>query len=631
MTAPHSKQSRSLTLLLAVALALAFACATSAAQRQAVPAKEAQERAAKLIDELYRDDITASKRDRDARLKLARIFLLEARDTGDDPAGKYVLLRESADLAARAGDGAIALQAIGEMAQAFDIPASSVLRLKIQALQTAGSGSGTPESYQGTVDAALALMEEALAVDDLEIAADLGATAEAAARKLKNVALVSSIRKRNEEIKTLQGEFAEVKPFVDALQKSPADPRANLEAGKYFAIVKGHWAKGLPLLGKGSDAKLKAVAALELSLPSAARDQARLGNMWADAAGQFKDLARINVLLRAYHWYQEALAESEGPERAAVDTKMTALNDQLPSEYRAGEIATELRKFHAHSGPVFGVSLSADANRLVTCGADALLRLWDPRKPKELRRFEGHGGPVWCVALAPGGGQIVSGGFDRSIRLWDPVTGLETRRLGAHEDYVRSVAYSRDGRFVLSGGDDRAALLWDLQASGQPKALRGHDHFIFGVAIARKGPHALTASLDKTARYWDLETGESLRVLAGHTDTVLTAALTPDGRLALTGSTDKTLRLWDLATGQTLHVLRGHAGYVTCTAILPDGRRALSGGQDGKLLLWDLQNGKLVREMECGGGAIWSVCCSADGRFAATGSNDGTARLWGNR
>jgi hypothetical protein len=596
-----------------------------------VPDTEALQRSTALVGELFREDLIKATREREARVKLAQTFLQEAKDTNDDPAGKYVLLREATALASQAGDGATALQALEELSLTFDIPETTIRNLKIQALQAASKATATPDAYQGIVDAALVLMEEAVAADEFETALALGATAENAAKKLKNVPLVSGIRKRNDEVKALETEYAQVKPFALALKENPKDAKANAEVGKYYAIVKGNWEKGLPLLARGSDLALKELAALDLAEPETSEKQAQLAGKWAGQAAQLKGRASIHAFLRAYHWYQLALAHVADSQLPKLEKAMEAINAALPPEFRSGEIAAELRHFTGHAGPVFAAAITADGGKVASAGADGSVRLWDGKNTKELRRFEGHSGPVWTVALTQDGRRVLSGGFDKSIRSWDPVSGRESKKFTGHDDYVRSLAFSGNGRYLLSGGDDRLVKLWDAATGAELKTCRGHDHFVFGVAISRDGKRGLSASLDRTVRYWDLETGETIKVLTGHTDTVLSVAFLPDGRRALSGSTDKTLRLWDLQTGDTLRTFKGQTGFVYSVAVSPDGRRALSVGQDGNLYLWDLDTGKLLRTLEGHVGPVWSVAFSADGRFAVTAGNDGTVRLWGAR
>ncbi len=172
----------------------------SSSKKQPVPKKEALDRAVMLIGELFRADLARAADDRGEGLKTAQTFLFVAKETNDDPAGKYVLLRESAALAASAGEAGLALQALEEMALSFDVPAAAMLTLKAKSLEIASRATASAAAYQGIVDAALALQDEALANDDFDNALPLGQTAETAAKKLKSVPMVSAVRKRNDAV-----------------------------------------------------------------------------------------------------------------------------------------------------------------------------------------------------------------------------------------------------------------------------------------------------------------------------------------------------------------------------------------------------------------------------------------------
>jgi hypothetical protein len=617
---------------LALVLLSALAAAgngTQVPKKQAVPEPGAQQKTEALIQELYQDEYTRAQKDPGEMAKLATTLLQEGKDTTDDPAGRFVLFRMARDLAAQAGDAATALQAVEELAQDFAVKGEDVFAWKVQALSTAGRAAANPESFRTIVDAALVLLDEALAADNYAAALQLVASAETAARRLKSVPLVANLRRRQQDVLRLQKDYARVEPHAAVLRANPDEPQANLEIGKYQTFIRGNWEKGLPYLAKGSDAALRDLARADLGHPRNPGGQTLLGQRWAEAAAKRKGPAHTHMLLRASHWYQLALPQLRGPEQSTVAKRLATINALLPPEYRAGDITIEIRRLDGHRGPVFGVAVAPDGRKAVSGSADSTVRLWDIRTGKELRRFDCHSGPVWTVAYAPDGRRVLSGGFDHTIRLWDLASGREVRRFQGHADYVRSVVFSQDGRRILSGGDDRTVRLWDAE-TGQPlRTLRGHDHYVFGVALSSDGRRALSASLDRTVRLWDVETGQEVRRFQGHQDTVLGVVFCPDGRHALSASTDRTLRLWDLETGQEIRVFRGHSGYVHSVAISPDGRRVLSGSQDNSVRLWDVETGMELHRLAGHTDMVWTVCFSSDARWALSASHDTTVRLWG--
>jgi hypothetical protein len=618
-----------LALTLAFGLVLRLPGGEPARKKLPVPDKNAKLKAHKLIQEVYGEDYAKARKDPAALAGLARTLLQEGRDTVDDPAARYVLYQEARQLAAQAGDVQTALQAAEEAAQDFTIPPADTFRSKVAALTTASKATVRPDSYQAVVDAGLLLLEEALGSDDYDSAQTLVGTAESAARKLKIVALVRAVQRRGQEVQKLQEAYAKVKPSADKLREDPRDPQANLVMGRFQALSKGNWEKGLPLLARGSDPGLKALATKDLAAPEDAAAQLALAEgWWKEAGGQSGD-AKIQMLVRAFNWYQQAAAHLEGERRAQADARMKAIMDALPPEFRVGSIVAEVRRFDAGSGPVYDAAFSPDGRKIVAGGLDPTVRVWDARTGKELRRLEGHRGPVWAVTFSPDGRQALSGSFDKSIRLWDLVSGRPLREFPGHDDYVRSVCFSRDGKLVLSGGDDRLLRLWDVKTGKEIRQFKGHDHFVWSVDLARDARRALSGSLDKTVRVWDVQTGSEVHRLTGHTDTVMSVAFAPDGRRALSGSTDRTLRLWDLETGKAIRTLTGHQGYVLDVSFAPDGRRAMSAGADGTLWLWDLETGEELRRLEGGAGPAWAAAFSRDGRWALSAGNDGVVRLWG--
>ena len=98
-----------------------------------------------------------------------------------------------------------------------------------------------------------------------------------------------------------------------ALSVKPDDPEANLTVGRYYCFVRKNWELGLPLLVKGKDAKLAAVAKLELTQPTEASQQEKLGATWYDLARKIRKAAdKAPYLRRSRDWYERAQAGATG-------------------------------------------------------------------------------------------------------------------------------------------------------------------------------------------------------------------------------------------------------------------------------------------------------------------------------
>ena len=121
-----------------------------------------------------------------------------------------------------------------------------------------------------------------------------------------------------------------VENAMAVLKTNPADPEANLAVGRYHCFVKGDWDKGLPTLARGSDAALTQLATTELTKPTTAEEQKKLGDGWWEFAGSKVNFAWKGSQARAAHWYREAVARLEGPAKVEVEQKLNGLEEQPP-------------------------------------------------------------------------------------------------------------------------------------------------------------------------------------------------------------------------------------------------------------------------------------------------------------
>jgi hypothetical protein len=100
----------------------------------------------------------------------------------------------------------------------------------------------------------------------------------------------------------------------------------------------------------------------------------------------------------------------------------------------------------AGSSPAAGQAASACVNRVLSCGSDGVVRLWDFTSGRCVRQFDGHRGAVTCLRWGwPG--FAASAGVDGVVRVWNLLTG---------QCVVHLNTAARDALSVL---DDDLALL----------------------------------------------------------------------------------------------------------------------------------------------------------------------------
>ncbi len=363
-----------------------------------VPGPDAQKEAEKLLREVYKEEL-AKKTPAD-RAALARKMLSQALQTDDDPASRYVLLREARELARESGDWNSALQAVEETGRRFDGETGSAKLAIYVAMSKAAKG---PEDFGAIARKQLALADEALLGDLLDVAVKAAAEASANARKAKDIPLTSKAEAKAKETGERRSWRDKVSKALDTLAKSPSDPDSNLIVGRQEGLLRGDWEKALPRLAKGSDPALKAAAERDLAKPSAAEGWVAAADGWWELAEKESGVARLNLRKRALYWYLQASTSAKGLIRTKVDKRLAELrNDQFPGTWVE---MTDPTLFGLPGKPGDPISLTAEREgkrvilqKPLKADFDALMgRLRVPRGP------DGNGvAGIWFEALDRG-------------------------------------------------------------------------------------------------------------------------------------------------------------------------------------------------------------------------------------
>jgi WD40 repeat protein len=169
-------------------------------------------------------------------------------------------------------------------------------------------------------------------------------------------------------------------------------------------------------------------------------------------------------------------------------------------------LATGQREQSIDTGPgeLFALAFHPDNRRLVSCGTDATVKLWDRQTGATVGDFRGHRALVTCAAFSPNGKLLATASADLTVRLWDTASGRPVcPPLTGHWGSIAGVAFSPDGKRLASCGNDGTVKLWDTSSGREVLTLTGHQGHVAGVAFSADGHLLASCSHDGTVRIWD--------------------------------------------------------------------------------------------------------------------------------
>jgi len=243
-----------------------------------------------------------SPTERDEALTKLVDEILETYDSTIQSADRYALLQVARQIAVYQGDFETALATIDTAASRFHIDA---LNMKASMLTKASGSLASTGEHAAIVPFILSVLDETTVVGRGELSKSLFKAAIASAARARDRKLVVELQKQ-------AAEFAAYEQAVSTLEQSPADPDANLKAGKYLCVVRGDWASGLSNLALGADEQLQRVAVADLTeteTPTEVAKQLEIAELWWKIADGAEDVEQKAFRNRAKMWYEKVLPE----------------------------------------------------------------------------------------------------------------------------------------------------------------------------------------------------------------------------------------------------------------------------------------------------------------------------------
>lgn len=273
----------------------------------------------------------------DARRALARKLIEQGDGTMRDSDAKFVFYAEATRLAAAAGDVPTAFDGADHLATAFPV-VKLVERVKI--LQTSVPVLVAPAANQAVVSMCMDLVDQCAVENEFDHAATLLDLAATAAEKSQKQAYASWVRWKRDRVEAMRLAYGHVKPAAGKLGNAPDDPAANLTVGRFTCLVKKDWDVGLPMIEKGNDEALSALAERDLTCPDDNPwKQFELADAWwawGEKCSAWDDElnvdARARYRERAAYWYRLALPALDGLDRATAERRSAEVYPPAGSE-----------------------------------------------------------------------------------------------------------------------------------------------------------------------------------------------------------------------------------------------------------------------------------------------------------
>ncbi|CAK0785253.1 hypothetical protein CVIRNUC_008459 [Coccomyxa viridis] len=333
----------------------------------------------------------------------------------------------------------------------------------------------------------------------------------------------------------------------------------------------------------------------------------------------------------------------------------------LFSNYQAGieQLPTQPHQIlDNHRDEVWHVQFSHSGTMLASASKDTTALIWrvdSLGEPMLMHTLAGHEKAVAFLTWSPDDTRILTCGADNEVRLWNTDSGCCAQVYKQHQNQnVSSSAWMPDSRRFVVGTVDRMAFMYDVEGAliRKIKLLRIND-----LALTRDGTVMVMVTQEKLIKVQRLSSdGKDVAVTVVESAPIMSMALSPDNSFILVNLASHTIHLWPvepllrqldaLHSGHTMSEEALRAVKEPAMEYRMDPNRqprfiirscfggsnaafVASGSEDCRVHIWHRDSGDLLAQLEGHSGTVNSVSWNpTNPLMLASASDDKTVRIW---
>ena len=262
----------------------------------------------------------------------------------------------------------------------------------------------------------------------------------------------------------------------------------------------------------------------------------------------------------------------------------------------------------------------SDDGRLVFTGEDdGLLTLSIVKTGGVVKKFNGHWPRgVFATALLRDGKRVVSCGDDNKVIVWDLDAGTSVREMSTGDSIPYVMSCTPDGSLAATGCNDGGIIVWNLDDGRRVTTLRRSSP-LCSVLFSPDAKVLAAGYTDGQVVLWDTARwSEKLTLSSPDGASVGALAFSADSRLLATGNQNGAGFIRSVADGAQVSSFAGYAhpktppsppvapvfpgstitpddsGSIVFLCLSPDGGVILSSAQDGTPKFWETKTGRLL-------------------------------------